>query len=103
MTKPVALNGLRLTPWDIIQLNRKEHRPQLQDYMPLIFKETREIHGDRAYGDDQTMYTGLASLNHPSTGTSNPGSTNSGTRNVSGGIVNKVVNVVKNILRRIFG
>ena len=51
-----------LSPLDILNLSRHENRPQTQDYVELIFHNTRELHGDRISGDDPTIYTGLVSL-----------------------------------------
>lgn len=42
---------------DIIRL---KNRPVLTDYLPLIFDDLIEMHGDRLYRDDQAIWAGLA-------------------------------------------
>lgn len=49
-----------LSPWQITQLARHPHRPYTLDYIERIFSDYREIHGDRLFGDDQAIITGLA-------------------------------------------
>jgi acetyl-CoA carboxylase carboxyl transferase subunit alpha len=52
-----------LDAWEIVQLARHQERPQTRDYIELIFgDEFLELHGDRAFGDDQAIVTGLAKL-----------------------------------------
>jgi acetyl-CoA carboxylase carboxyl transferase subunit alpha len=52
----------RLGPWEIVQVSRHPRRPQTRDYIELIFEQFLELHGDRAFGDDQAIVTGLAHL-----------------------------------------
>jgi len=49
-----------LTAWQIAQLARHPQRPYLLDYVDLIFTDFEELHGDRAFADDQAMVGGLA-------------------------------------------
>jgi acetyl-CoA carboxylase carboxyl transferase subunit alpha len=51
-----------LTPWQTIEVARHPERPQLLDYIDLIFDEFVELHGDRAFGDDRALRTGFARL-----------------------------------------
>lgn len=51
-----------LDPWQSVQVARHEDRPQMLDYMDMIFDEFVELHGDRAYGDDRAMLTGFARI-----------------------------------------
>jgi len=51
-----------LTPWQISQLARHPQRPYLLDYVPHIFTDFQELHGDRAFGDDSAIVGGLARL-----------------------------------------
>ncbi len=51
-----------LTPWQRVQLARHPKRPYLGDYIPRIFEEFMELHGDRAYGDDAALLGGLAMI-----------------------------------------
>jgi len=45
------------------QLSRHPDRPNFLDYVPLIFDDFQELHGDRAFADDAAIVGGLAHLN----------------------------------------
>jgi len=49
-----------LGPWQRAQIARHPQRPYLTDYLPLLFTDFVELHGDRAFGDDRAMIAGLA-------------------------------------------
>jgi acetyl-CoA carboxylase carboxyl transferase subunit alpha len=49
-----------LTAWQITQLARHPLRPYTLDYIERLFTEFVELHGDRMYGDDRAVVTGLA-------------------------------------------
>ena len=51
-----------LTPWQVAQLARHPQRPYTQDYVPLVFSDFEELHGDRMYADDLAIVGGLARL-----------------------------------------
>jgi len=51
-----------LTPWQRVQLSRHPYRPYSLDYIGRIFTNFQELHGDRAYGDDQALIGGTAFL-----------------------------------------
>ncbi len=51
-----------LSAWETVQVARHPQRPQLLDYVELICREFREIHGDRRYGDDRAIRCGLTRL-----------------------------------------
>jgi acetyl-CoA carboxylase carboxyl transferase subunit alpha len=51
-----------LTPWQITQLARHPQRPYALDYIPQLFTDFNELHGDRMYGDDLAIVGGLARL-----------------------------------------
>jgi acetyl-CoA carboxylase carboxyl transferase subunit alpha len=51
-----------LTAWQTIEVARHLERPQMLDYVELIFDEFVELHGDRAVGDDRALRTGFARL-----------------------------------------
>jgi acetyl-CoA carboxylase carboxyl transferase subunit alpha len=53
----------RLTPWQISQVARHPQRPYTLDYLSLIFTDFEELHGDRAFADDQAIVGGLARFN----------------------------------------
>lgn len=45
-----------------LDLIRLTNRPTVNDYIPLIFDEFCELHGDRLYGDDHAILGGIASF-----------------------------------------
>src|SRR5271163_4672208 len=49
-----------LGPWQRAQIARHQQRPYMLDYIGLLFTDFIELHGDRAFGDDKAMITGLA-------------------------------------------
>jgi len=51
-----------LTPWQTVLFARHQDRPQTRDYLGLVFDQFVELHGDRAFGDDKAVVTGLAHL-----------------------------------------
>ena len=52
----------KLTRWQIVQLARHPQRPYTLDYISLIFDDFIELHGDRRYGDDAAIVSGIAKL-----------------------------------------
>lgn len=52
----------KLTPWQRVQLARHLDRPYTLDYVQRITGDFVELHGDRAYGEDPAMITGLATI-----------------------------------------
>lgn len=53
----------KLTPYERLEVVRHKGRPTVRDYIPLIFDEFIEMHGDRLFGDDRAIIGGIASLN----------------------------------------
>ncbi|HHT9118678.1 MAG TPA: carboxyl transferase domain-containing protein, partial [Candidatus Hypogeohydataceae bacterium YC38] len=51
-----------LTPYDIVKLARHPLRPTASDYINLMLDDFIELHGDRRFGDDRAIITGLARL-----------------------------------------
>jgi acetyl-CoA carboxylase carboxyl transferase subunit alpha len=49
-----------LGAWQRLQLARHAQRPHLDDYTRLLFENFTEIHGDRGFGDDPALITGMA-------------------------------------------
>jgi acetyl-CoA carboxylase carboxyl transferase subunit alpha len=49
-----------LGPWQRAQIARHPQRPYLTDYIPLLFTDFVELHGDRTFGDDRALIAGLA-------------------------------------------
>jgi len=52
-----------LTPWQTTQMARHPQRPYTLDYIHRIITDFEELHGDRAYGDDAALITGMGRLN----------------------------------------
>jgi len=51
-----------LKPWQVAQLARHPGRPYTLDYIPMVFTDFMELHGDRMYADDLAVVAGLARL-----------------------------------------
>ena len=58
----VQESGAWSSAWSSVQLARHESRPSSTDYIGRIFTNFVELHGDRAFGDDQSIVCGLAHL-----------------------------------------
>lgn len=55
-----------LTSWDIVRVARHPQRPYTLDYIPRVFEEFEELHGDRHFADDRAIVGGIARLGeHP--------------------------------------
>lgn len=52
-----------LTPWNIVKIARHPLRPYTSDYIPRIFTDFDELHGDRHFADDKAIIGGIARLN----------------------------------------
>ncbi len=51
-----------LSSWDIVRVARHPRRPYTLDYIPRIFTEFDELHGDRHFGDDNAIVGGIARI-----------------------------------------
>ena len=51
-----------LEPWDRVQISRHPLRPKTDAYVSALFDDVVEVHGDRAFGDDEAIFAGLATL-----------------------------------------
>lgn len=51
-----------LTAWEKREIIRHKNRPTVKDYIPAIFKDFYELHGDRFCGDDHAIYGGIGSF-----------------------------------------
>lgn len=51
-----------LTAWQRVMLARHPERPDAVDYITLICEDFQELHGDRAFGDDRAIMTGLCRI-----------------------------------------
>ena len=52
----------KLNAWQTSKLARHPMRPYTFDYIERIFTDFQELHGDRAFADDQALVGGLARL-----------------------------------------
>jgi acetyl-CoA carboxylase carboxyl transferase alpha subunit/acetyl-CoA carboxylase carboxyl transferase beta subunit len=50
------------TAWESVQLARHPDRPNLNEYLELLFNDFTELHGDRNFRDDPSIVGGLALL-----------------------------------------
>jgi len=49
-----------LKPWDRVQIARHQMRPTTLDYIQHLFTDFIEFHGDRYFGDDEAIVSGIA-------------------------------------------
>lgn len=52
------------TAWERLQLVHLKDRPTINDYIPLVFTDFYEMHGDRLCGDDNAIIGGVARLDN---------------------------------------
>ena len=52
----------KLSSWQVSQVARHPLRPYTQDYIEHIFTDFEELHGDRLFGDDQSLIGGVAKI-----------------------------------------
>lgn len=53
-----------LSAWRVVQLARHPQRPYTLDYIPHLFTEFDELHGDRSFADDKAIVAGIARLDN---------------------------------------
>ena len=51
-----------LSAWDIVKVARHPLRPYTLDYIPRIFTEFDELHGDRHFADDNAIVGGIGRI-----------------------------------------
>ena len=44
-----------LTAWETVQVARHPQRPLFNNYVELVCRDFREVHGDRCFGDDAAI------------------------------------------------
>ncbi|WP_047985076.1 acetyl-CoA carboxylase carboxyl transferase subunit alpha [Ornithinibacillus californiensis] len=49
-----------LKPWQRVQMARHQERPTTLDYIAELFTDFLEFHGDRNFGDDEAIVSGIA-------------------------------------------
>ena len=51
-----------LSAWDTVRVARHPNRPHSTDYIDLIVRDFRELHGDRHFGDDPAIVCGFGRI-----------------------------------------
>src|SRR4030043_229326 len=51
-----------LTAWQTVQVARHPKRPLLGEYLNLMVKDFRQLHGDKCFGDDHAMVCGTGHI-----------------------------------------
>jgi len=51
-----------LSAWQTVQVARHPLRPLFGDYLDVMIKDFRELHGDRCFGDDRAIVTGIGQI-----------------------------------------
>jgi acetyl-CoA carboxylase carboxyl transferase subunit alpha len=62
LMKEKRLMYSNLTPWQKILIVKQAHRPQSLDYIDSLMTNKVELFGDRIYGDDPAIISGLATF-----------------------------------------
>ena len=52
----------KLSSWQVCQVARHPLRPYTLDYIKHVFTDFDELHGDRLFGDDQSLIGGIAKI-----------------------------------------
>ena len=52
----------KLSSWQVCQVARHPLRPYTLDYIKHLFTDFEELHGDRLFGDDQSLIGGIAKI-----------------------------------------
>ncbi|MGR3178368.1 MAG: acetyl-CoA carboxylase carboxyltransferase subunit alpha [Candidatus Anammoxibacter sp.] len=53
-----------LSPYEIVKIARHPLRPSSTDYIGLIVDDFTELHGDRRFGDDKAIMTGIGTIDN---------------------------------------
>jgi acetyl-CoA carboxylase carboxyl transferase subunit alpha len=51
-----------LSPWETVRVARHPERPQTGEYIRMMCRDFRELHGDRQFGDDPAIITGFGRI-----------------------------------------
>jgi len=52
----------QLSPWERVNVARHAERPLTSDYVQMMLDDFVELHGDRVFGEDRAIVTGLATM-----------------------------------------
>lgn len=65
MSEEAMENNLSdITPFERLEIVRHRNRPTIRDYLPLLFTDFFELHGDRFHGDDGAILGGIGRFNN---------------------------------------
>jgi len=62
LTESITKTYAELSAWERVNVARHTDRPVASDYIEKILDEFVELHGDKVYGDDKAIVTGLARI-----------------------------------------
>jgi len=62
LNEAIETTYAELSPWERVSVARHPERPVTSDYLRAILDDFIELHGDRGFGDDRAMVTGLARI-----------------------------------------
>ena len=62
LEEATAKTYAELSPWEEVGVARHPQRPVASDYIEHMLDDFVELHGDRTFGDDRAMVTGLATM-----------------------------------------
>ena len=61
-SKTALEHDVTKTAWEIVELARSKDRPSSKDFIHAMFTDIVELHGDRYYGDDASIFGCIAKL-----------------------------------------
>ncbi|MEY4830406.1 MAG: hypothetical protein RLZZ562_2202 [Planctomycetota bacterium] len=62
LKKQTAETYSQLSAWERVNVARHAERPLTSDYIQMMLDDFVELHGDRVFGDDRAIVTGLATM-----------------------------------------
>ena len=62
LKKQTAETYAQLSAWERVNVARHAERPLTSDYIQMMLDDFVELHGDRVFGDDRAIVTGLATM-----------------------------------------
>ena len=62
LSQAIEQTYAELTPWERVNVARHVDRPQASDYVEKVLDDFLELHGDKCFGDDRAILTGLARI-----------------------------------------
>jgi acetyl-CoA carboxylase carboxyl transferase subunit alpha len=64
LSKKIESTYSDLSAWERVNVARHAKRPVTADYIATILDDFFELHGDKVFGDDRAIVTGLARIEH---------------------------------------